>query len=192
MAKFSVFTGLDGSGTSTIAGLLNGRDKNSKLYESILAPFSDFRKTVDSEILDKNIYSHYFFYLSALANTSEIIKRDLDNGYNVYCVRYLIDTVVSHRVHGMDIDLSYSACTYNFARPDYIFFLEVDERQRQKRILSRSKGKNNLDKSLDALEFRNKFLNEFRRFDKEIVKIDNNNTVETTLKSIYSVIDSNQ
>jgi len=192
MAFFSVLTGLDGSGTSTIARSLNEQDKKSKLYESILVPFSDFRQIVDTEVLNVNIYSHYFFYLSALANTSELIKRDLENGFNVYCVRYLIDTVISHRVHGMDIDLSYSICTYNFARPDYIFFIQLDEKQRQERILNRQKGKNNLDKSLDDASFRQKFLNEFKRFDKEMIRINNNNTLEMTLKSIHSVIDTRQ
>jgi thymidylate kinase len=188
VAIFSVLTGLDGSGTSTIASLLNERDINSKIYESILPPFSDFRKIIDEEILDNNIYSHYFFYLSALAHTSEKIKNDLENGYNVYCVRYLIDTIVSHRVHGMDIDLTYSINNYNFVKPDFIFFLEINEEKRQKRILRRTKGKNKLDQSLDDTLFRNKFLNEFRRYDNVLIKINNNDIIEDTLDSIYSII----
>jgi thymidylate kinase len=192
MAIFSVLTGLDGSGTSTIAKLLSEHDKKSKLYDSILVPFSNFREIIDSEILDNNIFSHFFFYLSALANTSELIKHDLDNGFNVYCIRYLIDTIVSHRVHGMDIELSYSICTYNFAKPDFIFFLEVDEQKRQERISTRSKGKNKLDKSLDDFVFRNKFLHEFARYDKEIIRISNNDTPKITLESIHSVINSKQ
>jgi thymidylate kinase len=190
MAIFSVLTGLDGSGTSSIARLLSEHDKKSKLYESILVPFSNFREIIDSEILDNNIFSHFFFYLSALANTSELIKHDLDNGFNVYCVRYLIDTIVSHRVHGMDIELSYSICTYNFVKPDFIFFLEVDEQKRQDRILTRLKGKNKLDKSLDDIIFRNKFLHEFKRYEKEIIRISNNDTPQISLESIQSVINS--
>jgi thymidylate kinase len=192
MAIFSVLTGLDGSGTSAIARLLSEHDGKSKLYESILVPFSNFREIIDFEILDNNIFSHFFFYLSALANTSELIKHDLDNGFNVYCIRYLIDTIVSHRVHGMDIELSHSICTYNFAKPDFIFFLEVDEQKRQERILTRSKGKNKLDKSLDDIIFRNKFLHEFARYDKEIIRISNNDTPKITLESIHSVINSKQ
>ena len=190
MAIFSVLTGLDGSGTSTIAGLLSKHDTKAKLYESILTPFSDFRRFIDSETLNKNIYSHYFFYLSALANTSELIKHDLDNGFNVYCVRYLIDTIVSHRVHGMDIELSYSICTYNFIKPDFILFLEVEEKKRQERILSRLKGKNKLDTALDDYGFRNKFLNEFKRYDNEIVRINNSDAFEKTLASINAVINA--
>lgn len=129
---------------------------------------------------------------STLANTSELIKHDLDNGFNVYCIRYLIDTIVSHRVHGMDIELSYSICTYNFAKSDFIFFLEVDEQKRQERISTRSKGKNKLDKSLDDFGFRNKFLQEFTRYDKEIIRISNNDTPKITLESIHSVINSRQ
>jgi thymidylate kinase len=188
MSHFTVLTGLDGSGTSTVAVELSKMDNKAKVYNSIIPPFRDLRKSVDSIVLNENIISHYFFYLSALAYTTEIIRKDLKDGYNVYCERYLIDTVISHRVHGMNIELTYEIDGYNFLKPDFTFFLELDEVVRQDRIAKREKGKNMLDKTLDDDDFRKRFLNEFCHFENDFIRINNNNSLDSTLSIICSII----
>ena len=57
---------------------------------------------------------------------------------NVYCVRYLIDTVAYHRALGVPVELEYKAAHYEITRPDLTIFLQIqDERIRQQRIAAR-------------------------------------------------------
>lgn len=93
---------------------------------------------------------------------------------NVYCVRYLIDTVVSHRVAGLDVDMIYNGGFYNIRKPDLTIFVSVNENIRQERITSRGKGL--LDKVLDHDSTRHRFEEEFNRLSSHFVTIDNSNT----------------
>ena len=98
-----------------------------------------------------------FFYLSQYI-LQFIIKKNIDiSKKNVYCVRYLIDTIVSHRVAGLDVTLNYS--TYNILEPDMTIFINLDENERKERIENR--GKSVLDKVLDDSIVRDKFIKEF-------------------------------
>ena len=154
---FIVITGLDGSGTSTIAEKLHKLDAGSILLHT---PSNEYegRKIIDTSVYNISTMAHYLYYLSSVSYTSDYIKKYIDiNTTNVYCVRYLIDTVVSHRVAGLDIVQDYS--TYNLLEPDMTIFINLDEDERQKRITKR--GKSTLDKILDDSIKREKFLKEF-------------------------------
>ena len=160
IGKLVVLTGLDGSGTSSIAEELHRLDLTSTLFNSIGYPYTICRSEIDKTVRNESPSAHYLFYLSAVAHSSHLITEKLAGG-NVYCVRYLIDTVVSHRVAGLKVELVYETDLYRIRKPDLTIFLEVDEGLRQERITKRGKGY--LDQKLDDEEFRSKFLTEFRR-----------------------------
>lgn len=178
IGKFVVITGLDGSGTSSVAEKLCNHDKNGMLFKTPDGPFGETRKLFDSEVRERSQSAHYLFYLASVAYASERIKEKLKT-HNVYCVRYLIDTVVSHRAAGMNVELNYHGMGYNIHKPDATLFINIDESVRQERITVR--GKSDLDKILDNHHTRSRFLNEFERFSDHYHVIDNSSS---ELKSV--------
>ena len=154
---FIVITGLDGSGTSTIAEKLHNLDKKSILLHTPSIEYKD-REIIDTSVYEISTMAHYLYYLSSVAYISDYIKKNIDiSKINVYCVRYLIDTGVSHRGAGLDVTLDYS--TYNLLKPDMTIFVKLTEDERNKRITMR--GKSTLDKILDDSIKREEFLKEF-------------------------------
>ena len=154
---FIVITGLDGSGTSTVASELNKLDKNSVLLKTPSEEFSA-REEIDNTVRKTSQMAHYLYYLSSVVYMSDKIKQLYDyKNNNVYCVRYLIDTVVSHRVSGIDAELDQSA--FNILEPDLTIFISTDEEIREQRISRR--GKSSLDKVLDDADIRNSFVENF-------------------------------
>lgn len=154
---FIVITGLDGSGTSTVAKELNKIDEGSVVLKTPSIEFSE-RDQVDTEVRKTSQLAHYLFYLSSVVYMSDKVKKTLDyKNKNVYCVRYLIDTVVSHQVAGLDVELDYSK--YGILKPDLTIFVSLDENVREQRITER--GKSTLDKVLDDSGTRNGFLGRF-------------------------------
>ncbi|MBR0289232.1 MAG: AAA family ATPase [Selenomonadaceae bacterium] len=155
---FIVITGLDGSGASTVAKKLHELDEGSILLKTPSAEFSD-RESIDRQVRTVSPYAHYLYYLSANVYISDYIRKNFDyKAVNVYCVRYLIDTTVSHRVAGLEVQMDYE--THNLLKPDLTIFVKTDEEIRQQRIIRR--GKSVLDKVLDDDETRAKFLAEFK------------------------------
>ena len=181
---FVVITGLDGSGTSTIARELNKIDNNSILVRT---PSHEFvRHYIDQEVRETSQVSHYLFYLSSVIYMSDFIKKHFDyKNNNVYCVRYLIDTVVSHKVAGLDVKLDYETDLYSILKPDLTIFVDIDESVRQQRITNR--GKSVLDKVLDEDNTRNLFLSEFQKHLKDYVIINNSSdNLSDTIQSVYN------
>ncbi len=183
---FIVITGLDGSGISTIAKLLHERDPKSIKLHSISSVLS-CREEIDS-FIEESPWAHYLFYIATLQRLSDVVSSYIRQGYNVYMERYLIDTVVSHRVYGLEVELVYKTNFYNIIKPDLIFFLNVREEVRQERLSKRPKGKNKFDKKLDNELFRQRILKEFMRYRDHFIMIDNNYSPEQTLKKIYKII----
>lgn len=180
VGKLIVITGLDGSGTSSLAEQLCSRDPNGVLFKTPDGPFGETRELFDSEVRNRSQSAHYLFYLAAVADASERIKEQLKT-HNVYCVRYLIDTVVSHRAAGLDVDLAYKGMGYDIHEPDVTFFINIDESVRQDRITVR--GKSDLDKVLDDNSARGRFLAEFQRFSEQMHVIDNSTSLQDALNS---------
>jgi thymidylate kinase len=186
---FIVITGLDGSGTSTVAELLHEMDEGSILTRTPSAEYSN-REHIDGSVREISQKAHYLYYLSSVLYISDKIKKE--NTYkekNVYCVRYLIDTVVSHRVAGLDVDLDYD--TYDILKPDLTIFVKLDEVLRQKRITER--GKSKLDKVLDNEKKREEFNKNFDYFLKlednpTIVFNNNSSNVENNVKGLLQLI----
>ena len=169
---FIVVTGLDGSGTSTIADGLHKLDTGSRLFKTPSSEYSD-RDMIDEKVRKDSSVAHMLYYLSSTVYISDYIKNNCDyKNNNVYVVRYLIDTVVSNRVAGIDIDLDYNIYGNNLLVPDLTLFVQVDESIREARITSR--GKSSLDKVLDDIEKRKNFLKEYKRYlTKDSLYIDN-------------------
>lgn len=176
--KLIVLTGLDGSGTSSVAEELHKKDSTSTLFSSIGDPYTICRDKIDTKVGTISPSAHYLFYLSAVVYSSTLIEEKLKTG-NVYCVRYLIDTVVSHRVAGLTVNLVYETDSYKIVQPDLIIFLDVNESLRQDRLEKRGKGY--LDKKLDNNEFRLRFLAEFQKLSSSFV------TVQVSGKSIAQI-----
>lgn len=158
---FIVFTGLDGSGTSTIAEKLSAKDKNSTLLKTPSAEYKD-RDLIDDKVRKYSKLGHFLYYLSSTVYMSDYIKSNLDyKSNNVYCVRYLIDTFVSNKVAGLPIDFNYNILGNELLKPDLTVFVSIEETIRQHRIIER--GKSELDKVLDNDYKRMAFLREFEK-----------------------------
>lgn len=168
--KLIVITGLDGSGTTSLAEALSALDPGSRVFKTPSSPYDAMRKVIDQEVREQSQAAHYLFYLSSVVYASTQIEKFLEKG-NVYCVRYLIDTVVSHRAAGLDVSLEYTTSLYSIRKPDLTIMLQLDESVRQDRITVRGKGV--LDKLLDDESLRTKFHNEFSRFESDLRVVTN-------------------
>lgn len=158
---FIVFTGLDGTGTSTIAEKLALKDEGSILLKTPSPQYRD-REIIDKEVRQYSSVGHFLYYLSSTIYMSDYIKANFDyKSKNVYCVRYLIDTYVSNKVAGLPIEFTYDIIGNKLLEPDLTVFINVDENVRQKRITVR--GKSELDKVLDEDVKRQAFLSEFEK-----------------------------
>jgi thymidylate kinase len=180
MGKLIVITGLDGSGTSSLAERLSYKDPGSHLMRTPSAPFDICREVIDTQVRCGSQAAHYLFYLSSVIFASTQIEELLKTG-NVYCVRYLIDTVVSHRVAGLNVDLAYEGDFYSIRRPDLTLFISINEQARQNRITSRGKGV--LDRILDDDSIRLKFHEEFSRLSDQFVVVDNSLDIPLTMQN---------
>jgi dTMP kinase len=186
---FIVITGLDGSGTSSVAELLHSMDKNSIITRTPSFEYSN-REQVDNSVREVSQMAHYLYYLSSVVYESDKIKREGNyKENNVYCVRYLIDTVVSHSVAGLDVKLNYE--TYDILKPDLTIFVKLNEEIRQKRITER--GKSILDKVLDDSKKREQFNKKFDYFlsleNGPIIVFNNNSTdIQKSVKELFETI----
>ena len=186
---FIVITGLDGSGTSSVAELLHSMDKNSIITWTPSFEYSN-REQVDNSVREVSQMAHYLYYLSSVVYESDKIKREGNyKENNVYCVRYLIDTVVSHSVAGLDVKLNYE--TYDILKPDLTIFVKLNEEIRQKRITER--GKSILDKVLDDSKKREQFNKKFDYFlsleNGPIIVFNNNSTdIQKSVKELFETI----
>lgn len=169
--KLIVITGLDGSGTSTLAEALSSRDPGSRVFKTPGSPFDTFRSQVDEQVRSLSQPAHYLFYLSSVVFASTQIEKHLEHG-NVYCVRYLIDTVVSHRAAGLDVGMDYETQLYSIRKPDLTLMVQIAEETRQERISARGKGF--LDQLLDDDSLRSAFRREFENLSHHYVSVPNN------------------
>lgn len=168
--KLIVITGLDGSGTSSVGERLCALDPVGISYKTPSSAFEECRSKFDGGLRSESPAAHYLYYLSSVVYASAQIEEHLKTR-NVYCVRYLIDTVVSHRVAGLDVNLDYETAYYKIRKPDVTLFLNINEGIRQTRISAR--GKSELDMVLDDDMIRSQFLKEFSRYSGQYYEIDN-------------------
>ena len=184
-----VITGLDGSGTSTIAKKLSEYDEGSYLLKTPSLEYTD-RDNIDKIVRKESKVGHMLYYLSSTVYISDYIKNNIDyKKNNVYVVRYLIDTVVSNRVAGINIDLNYNIYGHEILKPDLTIFVNINEILRSERITNR--GKSELDKVLDNTEKRIAFLKEFKILlkNEKVISINNDSIdVDNTVDGLYKKI----
>lgn len=187
IGNFVVITGLDGSGTSSLAAALCERDPHGVLVRTPSGPFEEGRNLFDTDKVRTVSHSaHYLFYLASVVYASVTINKLLATHHNVYCVRYLIDTVVSHRANGVNAELEYETKEYSIRKPDVTLFLDIDEHIRQDRITFR--GKSDLDKVLDKDSMRGRFIAEFNRYSHIFHKLNNSQSLEETTKNALRLL----
>lgn len=181
---FIVITGLDGSGTSSIGNALHEIDKESFLFHTPGKEYSQ-RDEIDISIRKCSQQAHYLYYLSSVVYMSDYIRKNIDyEKNNVYCVRYLIDTVVSHRVAGLDLSMEDIMKQNHILKPDLTIFVTVQEKIRQERITIR--GKSILDEALDNKKTRENFLKEFETILTDKIIIDTSlNNLPVIAKDFY-------
>ena len=144
---------------------------------------------MDELLHDSSPIAHMMYYLSSDIYASDVIKQNIDyKHHNVYLVRYLIDTVVSSRVRGIPMELDYNQFGNQLLEPDLTIFVSVDEETRQRRLAAR--GKDQLDRVLDDVEKRDKFLEEFDRLldPKKTIYISNQDNLDSVAKRAYQKI----
>ena len=185
VGKFIVITGLDGSGTTSIGKKLAEWDKDGYYLQTPEGVFSACRKEVINALRDDYHDAHYLYYLASVVKASHDILEKLKT-HNVYCVRYLIDTVVSHRTMGLDVELSYDLGFTQLAIPDTTLFVHIDEVERQQRITAR--GKSTLDMKLDDVDFRQTFIAQFERLASHFTIIDNSSTLDICITKAKQII----
>ena len=185
---FIVITGLDGSGTSSIAKKIHEVDKDSYLFRTPSAEYSD-RVSIDENLRGVSSVAHMLYYLSSNVYISDYIKQNCDyKNRNVYVVRYLIDTVVSNRVAGIPLDLDYNIYGNSLLVPDLTIFINLDEEIRQKRLADR--GKDSLDRVLDSEINRSLFLEEFNKLldPEKTLYINNEDSIDNVASGAYQKV----
>jgi len=185
---FIVVTGLDGSGTSSIAKKLHEVDKNSYLFRTPSIEYGD-RASIDENVRGVSSVAHMLYYLSSNVYMSDYIRQNCDyKNQNVYLVRYLIDTVVSNRVAGIPLDLDYNIYGDSLLVPDLTIFINLDEETRQRRLMDR--GKDSLDRVLDSEINRSLFLEEFNRLldPEKTLYINNEESIDKVVDSAYQKV----
>lgn len=184
-----VITGLDGSGTSSIAKKLNEIDKNSSLFRTPSKEYKE-RKFMDEVVREESGVAHLLYYLSSVVYMSDYIKNHCDyKNNNVYVLRYLVDTVVSNRASGYPIELDYNIYGNHLLEPDLTIFVRLNEEERQRRLLVR--GKDTLDGRLDNSNLRDKFLEEYEKVldPKKTIYIDNDKDLDKVVIEVKNKID---
>lgn len=73
---FIVVTGLDGSGTSTVAEKLHQMDRGSFLFHTPSSIYSD-RENIDNDVRNTSQMAHYLYYLSSVVYLSDYVKKTL-------------------------------------------------------------------------------------------------------------------
>ncbi len=187
-----VITGLDGSGTSSIAKRLHELDKDSYLFKTPDPMFIN-RKQIDDVVRDESVTASMLFYLASNVYLSDYIKNNCDyKNKNVYIVRYLIDTVVSNRVAGIDMKLDYNVFGNELLKPDITLFVSVSENIRQERLEKR--GKDSLDKILDIEHKRLEFISEFKSnlIPSETIYVSNDGDLDDTVNEIFDKINESK
>lgn len=183
-----VITGLDGSGTSSIAKKLHETNPDSYLFRTPSVEFTD-RGNIDTVVRKESSTAHMLYYLSSVVYISDYIKKHCDyKNKNVYVLRYLIDTVVSNRAAGIPIKLDYTVYGNDLLQPDLTIFVELEEEERERRISYR--GKDVLDEVLDNEKKREGFLQEYENLlDKEkTIYIKNNKDLNEVISELNEKI----
>lgn len=144
--KFIVFEGLDGSGQTTMAKMLEDYLKNEKNIEVVLTkePTKDSESgTKIQEILQKRVQVEAadlqkLFSQDRFEHLENVIIPALQDGKYVICDRYFFSTFAFGTSEGLDLDWLIRL-NDGFLYPDLTFFLKTSSETCMKRLEAREK-----------------------------------------------------
>lgn len=146
MSIFVVIEGMDGSGKSTITKLL-AKKLNAVVYKTPPSELIPIRKYID-DCNEQN--SKLFYYMACNFYASSQIQRILGTGKSVVCDRYYYTTISTYYdvLESLTLDFvkSSEVLISKLLKPNFAFFLDISEEEREKRIIARE------NVSLDDLE----------------------------------------
>jgi dTMP kinase len=190
---FIVFEGLDRSGKSSQAALLAEKLKEAgravKLMRFPARDSGPIGKMIDEYLRSGNNLSDEAIHLLFSANRWEVaesIKRDLQNGFDIICDRYLYSGVVYSASKGLPWEWC-AAPDRLLPKPDMVLFLNVDPK------VAESRGAFGQER-YEKVEFQAKVRENFYRFKvtegdywKEV---NANNTFDEVTAEIRAKVDS--
>lgn len=133
---FIAFEGIDGSGKSTQAKLLAERltAAGYKVYLTFEPTDSEMGKLIRKIFsverpADEHVIAALFAAdrLDHILNTTNGIKKKLEESYIVICDRYYLSSYAYHSVHvDMDWVIQLNSVSAQLLKPDFYFFIDVD------------------------------------------------------------------
>jgi dTMP kinase len=142
-ARFLVLEGLDGAGTTTLAGMLaealQGRDLRVRLTaEPTDGPFGQLlRRHVRHEVTLDESTAALVFTADRADHLASMIRPALARGRTVVCDRYLLSTLAYQGASGVDPETVLGA-SEGFEKPDITFFLDAPHEVRAGRMADRA------------------------------------------------------
>lgn len=141
---FIAFEGIDGSGKSTQAKLLAEHlaAAGYKVYLTFEPTDSEMGKLIrkifsGERPADEHVIAALFAAdrLDHILNTTNGIKKKLEEGYIVICDRYYLSSYAYHSVHvDMDWVIQLNSVSAQQLKPDFCFFIDVDVETSMQRI----------------------------------------------------------
>ncbi|HNL83850.1 MAG TPA: dTMP kinase [Chitinophagales bacterium] len=141
---FIAFEGIDGSGKSTQAKLLAEHlaAAGYKVYLTFEPTDSEMGKLIrkifsGERPADEHVIAALFAAdrLDHILNTTNGIKKKLEEGYIVICDRYYLSSYAYHSVHvDMDWVIQLNSVSAQLLKPDFYFFIDVDVETSMQRI----------------------------------------------------------
>lgn len=171
LGRFIVFEGLDGSGSSTQAGLLAGRLLRAGVRvmstsEPSTGPIGQLiRLSFAGRVVlpsDRAVRDAHFAYLFAadrfdhLHNPTDGVLKQLEAGVDVVCTRYVLSSL-AYNTESPEEEKLVRRLNADFPHPDALIYLRGQVELSMKRLASRSK--------LETYENREKLAAVLRNYD---------------------------
>ncbi len=194
---FIVFDGLDCVGKTTTAKAL-ANQLEGEYVSWLQEPFRSAIKTIwaTPEVSEN---SAHLVFLGALRHLSEVVAKKLAQGTTVVADRYVFSTIAVYtplaisrdlvplKVHLADLDL---------LRPNFAFMLDLEERERRRRIRARGNDKSPTEilcekKPAFLEEVKGSFAEQVQRAD--LIRLDvNGASTEAILSQVVQMIEIGQ
>jgi len=178
--KFIALEGLSGAGKSTIGEIL--AEKISGIfYKTPAQIFRDVRSEIDK---CAEPTARFLFYLGGIFQSSFEISKLLDS-CDVVCDRYLLTTLLWHKLIGVDIDKLIPLCDSCLVMPDYTFLILCENDIRLARLYGRGLSPNDRKERENNLE--GKLLVEYKGY--HLLEIDNSQEgAEIAVEAILKIL----
>lgn len=197
---FIVFEGIDGSGKSTQAKLLAARltATGYKVYLTFEPTDSEIGKLIrkifsGERPADEHVIAALFAAdrLDHILNTTNGIKKKLEEGYIVICDRYYLSSYAYHSVHiDMDWVIQLNSVSAQQLKPDFCFFIDVDVETSMQRIADNRTTIEPYETSDNLRKVRENYFKAIAKInlDANIVIVDGTLSLQEISDTIYSYL----